>query len=147
MVDKVRFSTGGFDAKYADKMSSVLDIEYRKPAKWEGDLSASLLGASAYMGWGNKKVSISHSLRYKTNSYMLGALETDAEYSPNFIDYQAYISSKEVRDFFHITGFDHVEVIQPQHYFQNKSDSVDQNTIDEHLGDLVWMVHAQGLKK
>lgn len=98
MVDKVRFSTGGFDAKYADKMSSVLDIEYRKPAKWEGDLSASLLGASAYMGWGNKKVSISHSLRYKTNSYMLGALETDAEYSPNFIDYQAYISWTPAKD-------------------------------------------------
>ena len=55
MVDKIRFSSGGFEAKYTDKMSSVLDIEYRKPTKWEGDLSASLLGASAYMGWGNKK--------------------------------------------------------------------------------------------
>ena len=58
-----------------------------------------------------------------------------------------FISPKEVRDFFHLAGFDHVEVIQPQHYFQNKSDSVDQNTVDEHLGDLVWMVHAQGLQK
>ncbi len=92
MVDKVRFSAGGFEAKYADKMSSVLDIDYRKPTKWEGTLSASLLGASAYMGWGNKKVSFSHSLRYKTNSYMLGALETEAEYSPNFVDYQAFLS-------------------------------------------------------
>ena len=98
MVDKVRFSAGGFEAKYTDKMSSVLDIEYRKPTKWEGDLAASLLGASAYMGWGNKKVSLSHSLRYKTNSYMLGALETDAEYSPNFIDYQAYLSWTPARD-------------------------------------------------
>ena len=92
MVDKVRFSAGGFEAKYADKMSSVLDIEYRKPKRWEGTLSASLLGASAHMGWGNKKVSFSHSLRYKTNAYMLGALETKAEYSPNFVDYQAYLS-------------------------------------------------------
>lgn len=92
MVDKVRFSAGGFEAKYADKMSSVLDIEYRKPKKWEGTLSASLLGASAHMGCGNKKISFSHSLRYKTNAYMLGALETEAEYSPNFIDYQAYLS-------------------------------------------------------
>ena len=74
MVNKVRFSAGGFEAKYTDKMASVLDIEYRKPQKWEGDISASLLGASGYMGWGNKKMSISHSLRYKTNSYMLGAL-------------------------------------------------------------------------
>lgn len=92
MVEKVRFSAGGFEAKYSDKMSSVLDIEYRKPRRWEGNLSASLLGASAHMGWGNDKVSVSHSLRYKTNSYMLGALETDAEYAPNFVDYQAYLS-------------------------------------------------------
>lgn len=98
MVNRVRFSSGGFDAKYTDKMSSVLDIEYKKPTKWEGDISASLLGASAYMGWGNKKISISHSIRYKTNSYMLGALETEAEYSPNFVDYQAYLSWNPAKD-------------------------------------------------
>lgn len=98
MVDKVRFSAGGFEAKYADKMSSVLDIEYRKPTKWEGTLSASLLGASAHMGWGNKKFSFLHGLRYKTNAYMLGALETEAEYSPNFIDYQACLSWAPTRD-------------------------------------------------
>ena len=98
MVDKVRFSAGGFEAKYADKMSSVLDIEYRKPKKWEGDISASLLGASGYMGWGNSKMSISHSLRYKTNSYMLGALETEAEYSPNFVDYQVFMSWMPTKD-------------------------------------------------
>ncbi len=98
MVDKVRFSAGGFEAKYADKMSSVLDIEYRKPRRWEGTLSASLLGASAHMGWGNKKFSVSHSLRYKTNAYMLGAMETEAEYSPNFVDYQAYLSWSPTKD-------------------------------------------------
>ena len=47
MVEKVEFSAGGFAAKYADKMSSVLNISYRKPTKWESNLSASLLGASA----------------------------------------------------------------------------------------------------
>ncbi len=98
MVDRVRFSAGGFEAKYADKMSSVLDIEYRKPRRWEGTLSASLLGASAHMGWGNKKVSVSHSLRYKTNAYMLGAMDTEAEYSPNFVDYQAYLSWSPTND-------------------------------------------------
>lgn len=98
MVNNVRFSAGGFEAKYADKMSSVLDIEYRKPTKWEGTLSASLLGASAHMGWGNRKVSFSHSLRYKTNAYMLGGLETKAEYSPNFIDYQAFLSWSPTKD-------------------------------------------------
>lgn len=97
MVDKVRFSAGGFEAKYTDKMSSVLDIEYRRPRGWEGDISASLLGASGYMGWGDKNVSVAHSLRYKTNAYMLGALETDAEYSPNFVDYQAFLSWQPAR--------------------------------------------------
>ncbi len=94
MVEKVEFSAGGFAAKYADKMSSVLNISYRKPTKWEGNLSASLLGASGYFGWGNSKVSFSNSVRYKTNSYLLGAMETDADYSPNFIDYQAYLTWK-----------------------------------------------------
>lgn len=98
MVDKIRFSAGGFEAKYTDKMSSVLDIEYNKPQKWEGNLSLSLLGASGYMGWGNKNVSVAHSLRYKTNAYMLGALETKAEYSPNFVDYQAFISWTPLKD-------------------------------------------------
>ncbi len=98
MVGRVRFSAGGFEAKYTDKMSSVLDIEYRKPKRWEGTLSASLLGASAHMGWGNDKISVSHSVRYKTNAYMLGALETEAEYSPNFVDYQAYIAWKPAKN-------------------------------------------------
>lgn len=92
MVDKVSFSAGGFQARYGDKMSSVLDITYKKPKGWEGNLSASLLGASGYMGYGNKKVSFSNSLRYKTNAYMLGAMKDKSEYSPNFVDYQAYLS-------------------------------------------------------
>ena len=53
MVEKIGFSTGGFEAKYGDKMSSALDITYRKPKRWEGNLTASLLGASAYMGMAN----------------------------------------------------------------------------------------------
>lgn len=92
MVDKVSFSAGGFEARYGDKMSSVLDITYKKPKGWEGNLSASLLGASGYMGYGNQKVSFSNSLRYKTNAYMLGAMKDKSEYSPNFVDYQAYLS-------------------------------------------------------
>jgi len=92
MVDKVSFSAGGFEARYGDKMSSVLDITYKKPRGWEGNLSASLLGASGYMGYGNQKVSFSNSLRYKTNAYMLGAMKDKSEYSPNFVDYQAYLS-------------------------------------------------------
>lgn len=90
MVDAISFSTGGFEAKYGDKMSSVLDITYRKPREFESTVSASLLGASAYIGWGNKKVSVSNSIRYKSNNYLLGTLDTKGEYKPNFIDYQIY---------------------------------------------------------
>ncbi|MBE6298676.1 MAG: TonB-dependent receptor [Bacteroidales bacterium] len=90
MVGGISFSTGGFEAKYGDKMSSVLDITYRKPREFESVVSASLLGASAYVGWGNDKVSISNSVRYKSNSYLLGTLDTKGEYEPKFVDYQAF---------------------------------------------------------
>ena len=94
MVEKVGFSTGGFEAKYGDKMSSVLDITYRRIKGFEADATASLLGASGYIGYGNNKFSMSHGLRYKTNKYLLGSLETTGEYNPKFIDYQTYISYK-----------------------------------------------------
>jgi len=94
MVEKVGFSTGGFEAKYGDKMSSVLDITYRRIKGFEADATASLLGASGYIGYGNNKFSMSHGLRYKTNKYLLGSLETAGEYNPKFIDYQTYISYK-----------------------------------------------------
>ena len=92
MVDRIGFSTGGFEAKYGDKMSSALDITYRRPSRTEATLTASLLGASAYVGMGNKRFSMSHGLRYKTNRYLLGSLETKGEYRPNFLDYQTYMS-------------------------------------------------------
>ena len=92
MVERVAFSSGGFEAKYGDKMSSALDIHYRKPTRLEANVQASLLGASAFVGYGNKKFSMSHGVRYKTNRYLLGSLETKGEYRPNFFDYQTYIT-------------------------------------------------------
>ena len=94
MVEKVGFSTGGFNAKYGDKMSSVLDISYRRVKGFEANATASLLGASGFLGYGNSKFSMSHGLRYKTNKYLLGSLETSGEYNPKFIDYQTYINYK-----------------------------------------------------
>lgn len=98
MVERISFSTGGYPAKYGDKMSSALDITYKqlKPTNghknaFEASLAASLLGADAYVGVANKKVSWLNSLRYKTNSYLLGTLETNGEYKPNFLDYQTYL--------------------------------------------------------
>lgn len=91
MVDNVEFSAGGFDAKYGDKMSSVLDIQYKRPMQFEASLSASLLGANAYIGHGDSTFSQMHGIRYKTSSYMLGGLSTAGNYQPNYIDYQTYL--------------------------------------------------------
>ena len=92
MVESVAFSSGGFSAKYGDKMSSTLDITYKRPKQFEASAMASLLGASAYVGMSNKKFSMSHGLRYKTNRYLLGSLDTKGEYKPNFLDYQTNIT-------------------------------------------------------
>ena len=92
MVEKIGFSSGGFEAKYGDKMSSALDIHYRRPTRFEGNIQASLLGGGIFVGYGNKKFSMSHGLRYKTTRYLLGSMETKGEYRPNFLDYQTYIT-------------------------------------------------------
>ena len=92
MVESISFSTGGFEAKYGDKMSSALDITYKRPKKFEASASASLLGGSGYVGFSTKKLSWSNGIRYKTNRYLLGSLETKGEYNPNFFDYQTYLS-------------------------------------------------------
>ena len=92
MVQNVAFSAGGYDAKYGDKMSSVLDIQYKKPTEFEASASVSLLGASAYIGTANKKFTQMHGLRYKTSAYLLGTLDTKAEYNPAFFDYQTYLT-------------------------------------------------------
>jgi len=92
MVQNVGFSSGGFDAKYGDKMSSVLDIEYKKPTQFEATASLSLLGASAYVGTSNKGFTQMHGIRYKTSQYLLGTLDTKGEYKPSFVDYQTYLT-------------------------------------------------------
>ncbi len=92
MVESVGFSTGGFEAKYGDKMSSALDITYKRPKKTEASISASLLGASAYLGLATKKLTWTNGVRYKTNRYLLGSLQTKGEYRPSFLDYQTYLS-------------------------------------------------------
>lgn len=92
MVQSINFSAGGFAAQYADKMSSALDITYKKPTHFEASVSGSLLGANAYVGIGNKKFSMTHGLRFKTTQYLLNSLETKGEYKPQQIDYQTYLS-------------------------------------------------------
>jgi hypothetical protein len=92
MVQNVAFSAGGFSPKLGDKMSSVLDITYKQPTTFEGALSAGLQGASAYVGTASSKFSQMHGLRYKSNSFLLGSLDTKGQYDPSFFDYQTYLA-------------------------------------------------------
>lgn len=92
MVNAVNFSTGGFPAEYGDKMSSVLDITYRQPESFEGQVAASLMGASLAIGQGTKRFSQLHGIRYKRNNSLLSSLETRGEYDPNFFDYQTNLN-------------------------------------------------------
>lgn len=92
MVGNVKFSSGGFNAEYGDKMSSVLDVTYKKPKKAESAASLSLLGATAYVGSNSARFSQMHGIRYKTSRYLLGTLDTKGSYQPNFIDYQTYLT-------------------------------------------------------
>ena len=92
MTERIDFSTGGFEARYGDRMSSVLDITYKRPEAFEASASASMLGASTYLGWGNRRVSFMTSVRYKTTKSLMGTTDTKAEYEPKYLDYQAYFS-------------------------------------------------------
>ena len=92
MVERIGFSAGGFEAKYGEKMSSVLDITYKKVKGFEASVSASLLGASGYVGFGTDKFSMTHAVRYKTMKNLLGTLQTKGEYDPRDFDYQTYMS-------------------------------------------------------
>jgi len=94
MVENVHFSAGGYGSQYGDKMSSVLDITYKRPTAFEASISASLLGANIYVGHGDSTYSMMHGLRYKTSKYMLGGLATAGNYQPTYIDYQTYITWK-----------------------------------------------------
>ncbi|MBQ7449498.1 MAG: TonB-dependent receptor [Paludibacteraceae bacterium] len=94
MTEDLQFSAGGFDAQYGDKLSSVLSITYKRPKRFEASLSASLLGANAYIGVGDSTYSMMHSVRYKTAQYLLGTLQTKGSYKPNFVDYQTFITWK-----------------------------------------------------
>lgn len=98
LTGEVNFSSGGFDARYGDKLSSVLDIQYRKPKSFEAGVSGSLYGATGYIGSSGKNYSQIHGIRYKNNSLMLLTMPTQAEYNPNFIDYQTYITYQPHKD-------------------------------------------------
>jgi hypothetical protein len=94
MVSNINFSAGGFEARYGDKMSSVLDIRYKSPKTFGGSASASLLGASVHLENTSKNYRFRqiHGIRYRNNAYVLGSLDVEGDYQPNFLDYQTYLS-------------------------------------------------------
>ncbi len=94
MVSSILFSAGGFSAKYGDKMSSVLDIKYKKPVEFGGSVSLGFLGASAHLQGRSKNKKFTHisGFRYKSNQYLLNTLETQGDYKPAFSDFQTYMT-------------------------------------------------------
>lgn len=92
MVGSIGFSSGGYAAEYGDKMASVLDITYKKPERFEGSLSASLLGGSVAVGQAVGRFTQLHGFRFKQNSNLLSSLDTKGEYNPTFFDYQTYLT-------------------------------------------------------
>lgn len=96
MVGHVQFSAGGWQAKDGDKLSSVLNVQYRVPEQNEATVNLSLLGGSLHYGGLNKKGDLHYSfgIRHKNTKYLLGTLETNGNYLPKFTDFQGFISKR-----------------------------------------------------
>jgi hypothetical protein len=94
MVSNINFSPGGFEAKYGDKLSSALDITYKKPLKFNGSASGSFLGGALNLEGVSKNRIVAWSIgsRYRTNSYLLRTLDVKGDYRPQFYDVQTFIT-------------------------------------------------------
>lgn len=105
LIRDLSFSSGGFEARYGDKLSSVLDIKYKRPDSLKASLSASLLGATSHLEGSlplgadpYRRFRYLVGARYKTNAYLLGGLDVTGEYLPNFYDLQTYLTFDLTRD-------------------------------------------------
>lgn len=94
MTDKVDFSSGGYQSKYGDKMSSVLDITYRKPEKFGGQLDASILGGGLTVDLASKdqKWTAITGVRYRNNALLVKSQDVDVDYKPRYLDAQSLIT-------------------------------------------------------
>lgn len=99
LIRDLEFSSGGFESRYGDKMSSVLDIRYKRPEELRGSITGSLLGASTHFEGSRRigknaynKLRFLMGLRYKTNAYLLSSSQIKGEYVPNFFDIQSYVT-------------------------------------------------------
>jgi hypothetical protein len=115
LVQSVDFSAGGFEARYGDKMSSVLDIKYRKPTNTAGSVSASMVGGTAHLEGATPSGRFTHisGFRYKTTTYLLNSLDVSGDYKPNFYDFQSYLTYKANNKF----EFSLLGNVSVNHYF------------------------------
>ncbi|HRH70242.1 MAG TPA: carboxypeptidase regulatory-like domain-containing protein [Flavobacteriales bacterium] len=92
MIDRLQFSPGGFEARYGDKMSSVLDIQYKRPKTFAGSAMASLMGGAVHLEntMLNKRLRQVTGFRYRTNTLILNGLDTKGQYRPRYADLQTY---------------------------------------------------------
>ncbi len=90
MVSSILFSAGGFDAKYGDKMASVLDVQYRRPKEFSGSVSGSFLDAAVHLEGTNKSKRFSWitGIRQRSNQYILKSIDVQGDYKPSFTDAQ-----------------------------------------------------------
>jgi len=130
LTGNVTFSAGGFDAKYGDKMSSVLDVVYKEPTMYGGSFSASLLGATAHAEGKAGNFSFLIGLRFKSNAYLLKSLETAGNYKPRFFDTQ-FLLKWDVHPKLSISLLGNLS----HNYYLFQPDSVNKNfgTVDQSL--------------
>ncbi len=94
LTSSIDFFAGGFEAKYGDKLSSVLDVKYKEPKKNKRSFSTSLMGTNLTLEGNNKNYRLSYILghRYKTNQFLINSLDLDGNFIPKMHDFQAYLT-------------------------------------------------------
>ena len=137
LVQNVDFSAGGFQAKYGDKLSSVLDITYKTPVKFALNADLSLLGGSLSAEAVSKDSKLSGiiGLRYRDNSLVLNSLETEGIVKPVFADAQTYLTYK-ISDKLHLNFLGNISV--NKYNFQPQNRQTNFGTLDNPLALIVF---------
>jgi len=132
MVSSIHFSAGGFDAKYGDKMASVLDIKYKKPREFGASASAGLLGGSTHIEGCSKDYRLTYisGWRYRTYQNLLSTLDTKGDYKPSFHDWQTYITY-DVNERFELSFLGNLAI--NTYFFVPETRETSFGTIDEAL--------------
>jgi hypothetical protein len=129
LVKDLKFSGGGFDARYGDKLSSVLDISYKNPDSLQGSVSLSLLGIESHIAQRiSSKFNYLAGVRYRSNGYLLNALPTKGSYNPIFYDGQ-FLTNYDLSPKLTWSNFLHLS--SNQYRFAPQSQETDFGTVNE----------------